>query len=190
MAVIFLPREKAQGVAVWSFVVMVLFSWYLIWQIEICETGGKDQVTILVWLLQQRLNFVFFRECFNSLAFANIKFSYPIITLSFVVSSTFHPIYPMQSYYLFLFATVAVILTIAYVVKGCMAATFVYQQCNQQSQQILLDLIDNIPDAVLLLEPKETATTITFDPIIGGDVIPTFYDIHYCNQKTEAIFGP
>jgi len=33
----------------------------------------------------------------------------------------------MQSYYLFLFATVAVILTIAYVVKGCMAATFVYQ---------------------------------------------------------------
>jgi len=106
---------------------MVLFTWYLIWQIEICETGGKDQVTFSVVAVQLKQNFVFCRECFNSLAFANIKFSYPIITLSFVVSSTFHPIYPMQGYYLFLFATVAVILTIAYVVKGCMAATFVYQ---------------------------------------------------------------
>ena len=67
---------------------------------------------------------------------------------------------------------------------------FIYQQISEQSKETLLALIDNIPDAVILLEPKQSPTLSTpCDQIRMGQIGTTFYDVLYANQKTEVIFG-
>ena len=74
--------------------------------------------------------------------------------------------------------------------QGSMMMIFIYKQVSEQARQTLYDLIDNIPDAVIVLEPKMTPTLrMDCDQIRAGDIGVTFYDLLYCNQKTNIMFG-
>jgi hypothetical protein len=61
---------------------------------------------------------------------------------------------------------------------------------NEQARSTLLNLINNVPDAVILLEPHEKPTlTVASEDIRSGNIGALFYDMLYCNQRTELIFG-
>jgi len=85
MSVRFLPRRKTIIMACLSYLAMNLFNWYLIYQVEFCEAGGKDLMA-LASLYKYRWRKSYNVEVFNSLAFLNIKYSYPIASIVFILS--------------------------------------------------------------------------------------------------------
>jgi hypothetical protein len=108
-----------------------------------------------------------------------------------MLSASFQPMYlnygspsTFPAYVTVLLMVTGVTLTSAYLIKGFMASVFVFQKLNEQTTMTLLDMFDNIPDAVILLDPKKTpslTTITTFDAIQVRDVGVTFYDILYRN---------
>ena len=130
------------------------------------------------------------------MAFFNLRQSYTIITLIFTVSTAYQPVFETErnksgaQYFIYVFGFCFFTLVITYAIQGFMALMFIYKQMNEQARSTLLDLINNVPDAVILLEPQEKPTlTVTSEDIRSGNIGALFYDMLYCNQRTELIFG-
>ena len=72
-------------------------------------------------MYQERQRFIFFNECFNSLAFSKTKYSYPITTVIFILTCSFQPIYllglkeQISGYYIVLSFFVVLTLSTAHV---------------------------------------------------------------------------
>jgi hypothetical protein len=87
--------------------------------VEFCEEVDYDLIEVVV-MYQMRQRLSFFSDIGNSLAFMNIKYSIFILTVVFVIPSSFQPIYLVggnQStvgYFIVLFTFVVVAVVIAY----------------------------------------------------------------------------
>ena len=67
---------------------------------------------------------------------------------------------------------------------------FVYSELNDQAHKTLTDLINNIPDAVILLEPVYVPPNFEAhcEGVRIGEVGATFYEMVYSNQRADSIF--
>jgi len=81
-------------------------------------------------------------------------------------------------------------MVIYYLINGFMGLSFIYHKMSEQTRKSLVDLINNVPDAVILLEPRFTPPSFDENEDVKvGNIGVTFYDLLYSNEKTKQIFG-
>jgi len=164
---------------------------------DFCDAKAVKTIPVAL-LLQQRQMFMSGMEFCNLISVAEYVNYQPIVALIYICSIVYQPIYVINGvsrpigYFTRCGGFILVLLTFSYMITGALVLSFIYHKMSESTRQSLLDLINNVPDAVLLLEPRVTPPCLdgeNDEEIQAGNIGVTFYDLLYFNEKTEEIFG-
>ena len=93
-------------------------------------------------------------------AITRLKWSFPITLLIYVGFSAYQPLYlaagtsqPL-AYAFYTMGIAGGAFIMVFVMQASMMMIFIFKQMSDHARSTLYELIDNIPDAVIVLEPK------------------------------------